>query len=464
MSFISRRQFLRSSFVLITSLSVLLLGSCATGPKAPQRITKKHKGLAIFQGPTNATATRISVLGRKAGSLSGLAFSYQAGNAEQLAPKNVISNVSNHSDVVIHHIYIDGLTPNQTYTLHVRDAAGKPLDQRSFSALDLKPRAARIAAGSCMSDYFLEKSADIWKSVIDAKPDLMLLLGDNSYADVVDGKYVGPAGESVLWGRYAETFEALEYFRARHLIPTLAIWDDHDFGVQDGGVDHPYKDEAKRVFLSYFPQSPASTTGADIPELQAGPGTSSRFDAFGYRFLLLDNRYFRTAKDAKPESHFGSEQEKWIIRNLKQTHNPAWLIAGDQWFGAYHRFESYEGTHPASFKRFMGELKKTGRTMLFMSGDRHLSEVMKIEKDILGYETYEFTSSAIHARMYPSFWERHPNKRHVMGVDLKQNFKIFDLSAARNPLKIEGAAIGNSSKVLYRFSFDIQGSQPATAK
>ena len=32
----------------------------------------------------------------------------------------------------------------------------------------------------------------------------------------------------------------------------LAIWDDHDFGLNDGGGDYPYKQDAEKMFLNFW--------------------------------------------------------------------------------------------------------------------------------------------------------------------------------------------------------------------
>ena len=32
----------------------------------------------------------------------------------------------------------------------------------------------------------------------------------------------------------------------------LAIWDDHDFGLNDGGGDYPFKNDAEKMFLNFW--------------------------------------------------------------------------------------------------------------------------------------------------------------------------------------------------------------------
>lgn len=67
-----------------------------------------------------------------------------------------------------------------------------------------------------------------------------------------------------------------------------------------------------------------------------------------FNLYFLDGRSFRTLH---PEgSHIGIDQEAWLLKNLIDETNPSILIKGDQFFGGYHSFESFE--EPASSRLF----------------------------------------------------------------------------------------------------------------
>ena len=57
-------------------------------------------------------------------------------------------------------------------------------------------------------------------------------------------------------------------------------------------------------------------------------------------------------KTNKKGTHWGYQQEKWLTRELSRNNKPAWLIQGDQFFGAYHRFESYEKRPPHQLQAY----------------------------------------------------------------------------------------------------------------
>ncbi len=458
-----RRSF---NLVVISSFTAWIL-FCTSGCSSTSKVSEIN-GLPIVQGLTNAVATQIAVA---APSDLHLDFFYGE-NALAKIPSNIVSSSARKStDLVVHHLQIENLKVGTEYTLEVREAsglevhgvssrAGRLVDRRRFKSLDTSPRPARVIAASCLYDLYLNESKGMWKALLDAKPDLLLLIGDNVYAEVKNGRFPSPLDESALWTRYSETFQALDFYKSSTLVPTLVTWDDHDYGMKDGSLENPHKLESKKVLEAFFAQAPSPI----FSEFTKGPGVSSKFDAFGYRFLLLDNRSFRTPKDTTPEdeTHFGIEQEKWIRENVINTSNPVWLISGDQWFGAYHRFESYEGRHPQSFKRFLRSLRDTEATLMFLSGDRHMSEVNRIESTLLGYETFEFTSSALHSKTHASNWDTIPNKRQVRGIDLNHSFTMFNVRPQMldRTVILQGEVLGRESKVLYSFDFEIKRSRP----
>ena len=84
------------------------------------------------------------------------------------------------------------------------------------------------------------------------------------------------------------------------------------------------------------------------------------------------------------------------------------MIEGDEFFGAYQNFESFEGNHPRAFTRLLDEVKKARVPLFFVSGDRHLAQLQKLEPALIGYTAYELTTSAIHAKVFPGTLAKFP--------------------------------------------------------
>src|ERR1700754_3659142 len=88
----------------------------------------------------------------------------------------------------------------------------------------------RIAFGSCAD---AAKPQPIWDADLAAEPDLFVFLGDNVYLDTRDPE--------VMRRKYAQLAAQPGFQRLKATTPILAIWDDHDFGENDAGVEYPMK-------------------------------------------------------------------------------------------------------------------------------------------------------------------------------------------------------------------------------
>jgi alkaline phosphatase D len=151
-------------------------------------------------------------------------------------------------------------------------------------AADAHPQSGRtltrIAFGSCAQG---DKPQPIWDAVLAARPDLFIFLGDNVYLDTRDPE--------VMRRKYAELAAQPGFQRLKATVPILAIWDDHDFGENDAGVDYPMKEESRRQFLDFFGEP------ADGPRrTRDGIYTAHVFGPAGRRVqvILPDLRWNRT--------------------------------------------------------------------------------------------------------------------------------------------------------------------------
>ena len=69
------------------------------------------------------------------------------------------------------------------------------------------------------------------------------MLGDNVYGDTY-------GNINNLNNAYQKQKLVLEKFKLD--FPFLAIWDDHDFGKNDGGNEYIFKNSSKQLFLKYW--------------------------------------------------------------------------------------------------------------------------------------------------------------------------------------------------------------------
>ena len=139
---------------------------------------------------------------------------------------------------------------------------------------------SRIAVGSCLNQ---RRPAPILRVLAATHPDLVLLIGDNVYADTDDAARMRAA--------YADLAANPDYRALVAAAPVLATWDDHDYGVDDAGGDWEFKRGAKDIMLDFF----------DEPRDSPRRNRDGVYDArvFGppgrrVQVILLDTRWFRS--------------------------------------------------------------------------------------------------------------------------------------------------------------------------
>lgn len=262
-------------------------------------------------------------------------------------------------------------------------------------------RELTFALGSC---YFLADADPSWPGgdygggygIFDAiaaqKPDVMLWLGDNVYLQQPD--FFDPASMAERYRRQ-RAFEPLQ--RLLTATTHLAIWDDHDYGPNDGDGSYTLKGETLRLFRRYWP-NPAY----GLPEVAGAFGAARYGDV---QIFLLDDRYYRSPNrwpDGPDKTMFGAAQLQWLKHALVSA--PARSIklvaGGSQFLKRQGRFEGWHhfATERAAFHKWLAARKIDG--VVFLSGDRHFTELLKIERPG-AYPLYEFTSSPLTSRTPP---------------------------------------------------------------
>jgi hypothetical protein len=307
------------------------------------------------------------------------------------------------------------------------DASGAFVDGRRFRVLAPREGRFRFAVAACLDDRYDDEQRRAWPQLWADEPDFLLLLGDNAYATRNRAGAPADADPDQLWRRQRESREKLLLYRQERLIPVFATWDDHDYGMRDGDASYPHSSIARDVHRAFFAVGP----GADPMTL--GPGVAVAFDVAGVRFVLADDRSFRAENDV-----WGAEQTRWLVERLGEGKKLAFFANGHPFFGGYHRFESVERHAPDAWKRLLADLARLPPAIVLLSGDRHLVELQRLEPALLGYETWELTSSAIHAKTYPDAWKEAPNPRQTDGKSGAPNYALVDVEPGKLRFRARG--------------------------
>lgn len=290
---------------------------------------------------------------------------------------------------------------------------------------------SRIALGSCADQ---KRAQPIWDAILKSEPELFLFLGDNVYADTEDMDEMRNA--------YAMLAKHEGYAKLRDSVPVLAIWDDHDYGVNDGGAEFPMREGAEKVFHEFF------STPAESPSRQR-PGIydARYFGPEGKRLqvILLDTRYFRGPLVPLPErgengpydrnrdpsaTVLGRAQWEWLEAELRKPAEIRILATSIQFLPQDHNWELWEN-FPHERKRMLDLLKRenTG-PVIFVSGDRHMGEIMELKtSDPLspGFPVYEMTSSGL--TNAGGGMKGEPNRHRVSPANFqKRNFGLLEIN------------------------------------
>lgn len=94
----------------------------------------------------------------------------------------------------------------------------------------------KILFGSCSHQ---DKEMPILNAINKENADLFIFLGDNVYGDTENMSKL--ANKYKLLGNN----EGIKTLREN--TPTIAIWDDHDFGKNDAGAEYPQKEASRRL-------------------------------------------------------------------------------------------------------------------------------------------------------------------------------------------------------------------------
>ncbi len=379
--------------------------------------------LAIIQGATSSTTTQIAILIPK---FAVLRYELKDADGRIYLASHVRRAQRLYSKFAVDHLRFVHLPEGRELTFEVYGPLNKLLDSRTLKTFDTSKASVRIGLLSCMSDAPIFRNGPIWSKVFEENPDVLFFLGDNVYASIKD-----PVDPEHLWMRYVQTRSTLPAFKSKKLIPVYAIWDDHDFGQNDGDKSYLYVKEAQETFRDFFPQHRIRGV------LEKGPGIAQVLTLFGRKFVFLDGRSFRDAPHG--ESMWGMVQEAWLKSQVLQVSTPLWVINGSQVFGKYGPSESLEKDFPKKFDEFVDLINQSAQPVSLISGDIHASEVIEIPRSLVMRGGVEITSSSMHSAHNPAGSLPKRNPRRLAGYD-GDNFVVVTIEpkGLTDEMKIEG--------------------------
>ena len=231
----------------------------------------------------------------------------------------------------------------------------------------------KFAWGSCADQMGPQP---YWDAVHRYGPDLLILAGDNVYGDCVT------PGCPELAFAYRNLTTKPSFVGAAAAIPMVFAWDDHDFGLNDGGAANPYLAHAKELFLSFVEAGPRD-------ERRSRPGTYTSY-AFGagdrrVQIVILDTRSFRSDFSLRPNGTnatgpyaprsdgfmLGDLQWQWLEDRLREPAALRLLVSSIQIVADGHAFECWRMIPREREKLYAVLAARRGGAVIGLSGDRH---------------------------------------------------------------------------------------------
>lgn len=232
-----------------------------------------------------------------------------------------------------------------------------------------------------------------WQDILDKVPDLnlLLLLGDTAYMNWGDLPEDFDALNNEVWDFkslnecYEIQFNIKSFRKLIAKVPTLAIWDDHDCGINDVcGAEFPEQVKKSRALFDHWMKF---AVNAGRPEMYAV------YDKLpDVRILMLDGRSERTLPTAVNPTMLGSKQEDWLWEQLSpaSVQRPITILANGVGLSQGSPVEVVK-----AYTNFWDKLRKElsfranpsgvtgdcGRRALFLAGDIHRNAFIPFERE-----------------------------------------------------------------------------------
>ncbi|WP_426063727.1 alkaline phosphatase D family protein [Flavobacterium sp. DSP2-3-1] len=295
-----------------------------------------------------------------------------------------------------------------------------------------------VAFGSC-DDQKIKN--ELWPAIDENHPSVWIWGGDNVYSDTSDMHF--------LKNNYDIQKQDSDYLKFIKDKIVLGTWDDHDFGVNDGGEEYPFKRKSQQLLLDFL------GTSKKAPERKRdGIYTAKTIvvDGNKVKIIVLDSRFFRTAltkatdskKRFQPNKYgegtvLGKAQWNWLKKELRNSDAQFNVIVSSiQFLSDKHGFEAW-GNFPHEIEKLEQLIISTKAQGTFIiSGDRHIATFSAKNVAKLAYPLIDFTSSGL-THTYTTFsGEENPYVKGEVIKDINFGLLKFDFKNNKVIMEIRG--------------------------
>ena len=305
------------------------------------------------------------------------------------------------------------------------------------------PPITQIAFGSCNRT---DKPQPMWAPILASRPQVWIWTGDIVYGDTEN--------MNIMRAKYDVQKRNPDYQRLLSQCRVIGIWDDHDYGLNNGGREFRQKAGSQQALLDFLDTPPDSPR-----RLQKGAYASHTFGPAGkqIKVILLDARYHRGSKGRG--KILGRAQWRWLENELRDSRASLHLIvSGIQVIPMDHKYEKW-ANFPAARERLIqiiAKLKTPG--VIFLSGDRHFAEISMAPDTAAGYPIYDVTSSGL-THSYLEY-EGEPNRYRVGDMFTDLNFGMIEIDWDAKPVSVDLQIRDKANKIRRQKKLALSDLQP----
>ncbi len=378
-----------------------------------------------MQGATTTTSTKIWMM---VSHTSLLKFEHP--ELEGKITGKIVKYINDTLGIV--QLDIDNLLPNKKYPLKYGfNQDGEINQQFSFSTDGEEISDFSFLFGSCTWPFKKKKKHwNIFDTMQSTPSDFMLWMGDNIYLLFKSWKT-----KEKIYQKYIDNRTHPKLNRFLSSKAHYAVWDDHDYGPNNSDATFENKELTLQAFKDFWANPSYG--------IENTKGVFYSFKKQDVEFFVLDNRFHHQGEEL-----YGKAQMDWLKKRLKNSEARVKFIVGGVQFFATNG-ESWQSfpKEKNDFFDFIEQEKIKG--LLFLSGDRHYTELTKISKGEEG-QILEVTTSPLTS--YVNWLPGNKNPNRVEGTFHKtHNFGHIHLLGKEENRKIKIEIKNRKGELLWNY-------------
>lgn len=339
-------------------------------------------------------------------------------------------------------VEITNLEADTDYRYEVYVDGSKYFNTGSFSTFPETGDALKLKVGFAGGAGYTPWNEHVWDTLNIHQLDAFFHMGDNVYID-------HPEHPETQRYNYYRRQSRMEFRRFTSQLSNYAIWDDHDFTVNDG-VGSPQTDDPawKRKVWKVFKQqwiNPSYGGGEEHPGIWFDVSIGD------IDFFFLDGRYYREdPEEYGSPSMLGETQKQWLKDHLfnseatfKVIVTPVPMTKGTK---LSHPEDTWDGfpEEREELYSFIEDNQIEG--ILLLAADRHRSDAWKTKRTN-GYDLYEFQSSKL------TNWHTHPvMDGSLFGYNQKNSFGVVTFDTTKDDPQVSYAIYNIDNELIHQIT------------